>query len=112
LEGSQRKEERAFFFYSLAFVVGFSERLANDIVSRTENMFASSPSTPTIENVLIQQLNRKDLPPDVVQDLTAVLLQISTKQDGSSPNASNPSLPEPSSDLTSDLDADTSSKAP
>ncbi|HEY9625286.1 MAG TPA: hypothetical protein V6C78_33500 [Crinalium sp.] len=81
LEGSQRKEERAFFFYSLAFVVGFSERLANDIVSRTENMFSNSPATPTVESLLMQQLSRKDLPPDVIQDLTGVLVQLSAKRE-------------------------------
>lgn len=109
LEGNQRKDERAFFFYSLAFVVGFSERLANDIVSRTENMFSSSStSVPTLETVLMQQLNRKDLPPEVVQDLTTMLLQISTKRDDSPPPASDASLLGPTS--SPDLDPDASPK--
>jgi hypothetical protein len=113
LEGNQRKEERAFFFYSLAFVVGFSERLANDIVSRTENMFSpSSMAVPTLESVLMQQLNRKDLPPEVVQDLTTVLLQVSTKRDDLPSTAADVLLAEPTLASNPDPDPNTPSKTP
>ena len=42
LEISEQKGQEQFYFYSIAFIIGFSERLASDIISRTENSLSGT----------------------------------------------------------------------
>lgn len=48
-ENANRPETKGFTFFSLAFIVGFSERFAKDIISRTEGSLSGSSNSDQAE---------------------------------------------------------------
>ncbi|WP_190802679.1 hypothetical protein [Leptolyngbya sp. FACHB-261] len=57
-----QQESKGAAFFALAFIIGFSERFANDIVSRTENSLSGVSGKPT-EAIEIMAEHLKKLPP-------------------------------------------------